>query len=511
MIFLLLTTRARLLFMLLIFAAPFTLQAQPVRPTRQSSLEAYSKADYSNALNQFSELLSLYPADPLYKYYTGVCLVRLEKDPSSAIKLLTEAQGAAGQLRTVPSDAVFWLGRAYQQAGLYKEALNAYDRFILQEGRKIAKEYNVNMFVEQSAAQNGELVIPVQKTDPPAEEPSVAQPEQIPVKTDTLPAMLESRLGEVLNSMRSDDTSQYVPLRMIGKLSEELSDEPDTLMLGPETKRADSEKGQDENIPDSNENIPLVREEQDLPKKEEKTKAQPVQKPVEVYNLFEIDSKRIYKPDEKIVVDGNIPQGLIYRVQVAVFRNPVAPSYFKGMDPVYGFTLAGKGLTIYYAGMFRQMKEASKALASVRQLGFKDALIASLMDGKSISADRAAILEKEWGSKPLYTRQSSMVEPADTLPPALSFRVSLARSEEALKEDVVDGMRRIAGARGFDLVILPDGTHVYLAGTFITFESAEEYSDLLVRNGFKDAMVSAWLGKKEIPVETAKALFEKIQ
>ena len=41
-------------------------------------------------------------------------------------------------------------------------------------------------------------------------------------------------------------------------------------------------------------------------------------------------------------------------------------------------------------------------LQKLRNIGFKDAFIVSFVDNKPISAERAKILEKEWGTKPLY-------------------------------------------------------------------------------------------------------------
>jgi len=69
----------------------------------------------------------------------------------------------------------------------------------------------------------------------------------------------------------------------------------------------------------------------------------------------------------------------------------------------------------------------------------------------------------------------------------------------------------MAGNRGLDIQLLDDGKIDYLVGKFITFETAAEYSDLLKRNGYHEAKVVAWLGKKEIPLETAKQLFEKLK
>ena len=56
---------------------------------------------------------------------------------------------------------------------------------------------------------------------------------------------------------------------------------------------------------------------------------------------------------------------------------------------------------------------------------------------------------------------------------------------------------------------LKKNTHIFLIGKFINFASATDYADLLKRNGYKDAKVVAYVGKIEIPVETAMKLFEK--
>ena len=72
-----------------------------------------------------------------------------------------------------------------------------------------------------------------------------------------------------------------------------------------------------------------------------------------------------------------------------------------------------------------------------------------------------------------------------------------------------ESYRKVAGNRGFEIIEKEDGTFVYLIGKFITFESASEYAGLLNRNGFREAKVTAYAGSTEIPVETAKQLFEK--
>jgi hypothetical protein len=227
--------------------------------------------------------------------------------------------------------------------------------------------------------------------------------------------------------------------------------------------------------------------------------------------MFGIIPANAAYPDEKIKVDPEIPAGLIYRIQLAVFRNPVAPPVFRGITPVHGFRLQGTDKTVYYAGMFRKSADARTALIKVKETGFKDAFIVSLADGKQVSADRAAVLENEWGSRPLFESGTPEAAAADTLPPALVFRVEVARSVKPMKPDAVETLRSLAGSRGLDIIRLADGNNVYLIGKFITFESAAEYADLLIRNNYRNSKVVAWLGNREVPVETAKKLFNGIE
>jgi len=156
------------------------------------------------------------------------------------------------------------------------------------------------------------------------------------------------------------------------------------------------------------------------------------------------------------------------------------------------------------------MADAKQALAAVKAKGFKDSFIVSLVDGKTVSADRAAMLEKEWGNVPFSGgKGQGATAAADTIPPELLFRVEVIRSAKPLKDDAADAVRKLAGSRGMDIRTTDDGKTSYLVGKFITFASAEEYAGLIVRNGYPEAKVVAFLGQKEIPVETAKGLFEK--
>ncbi len=526
------------------------------KPTRQSSIDAFSRGDYELAYKEFNGLLATYPKDPLYKYYSGVCLVKLKRTPDKALTLLTQAQQGSAVVRTIPSDALFWLGRAQQMSGKFAEAIGSYNSFTELAGKKSARDLGVPEYIQQCNDGKGQ-VTDIKNTAVEGQKeikPEVIQAKNPPViKTETkqineqsvIPGDYDRILSEALEYQLSADslyriaenqkkTLEKLSYKERAGLKTEITKNENMASLFQ--KKADQKYSEAQNAmnasiktgpeKDTSKSIqspaqvikpvtkPVIQTVIDSIAKPgtKKEIVQPANKALEIYSIFEVKDKPVYSANEKILINPQVPQGLIYRIQVAVFRNPVAPSYFKGITPVYGIKASGTNSTAYYAGMFRKLADAKKALSGVRQKGFKDAFIVSFSNGKAVSADRAAILEKEWGRKPLITAMS--VRPgtsADTVPPTLTFRVEVNRALKPLKEDVIEGMSKLAGTKGLDTETLNNGTVVYLIGKFITFESAEDYAGLLVRNGYRQAKVSAWLGKKEIPVETARELFKRLE
>ena len=527
------------------------------KPTRQSSFEAFSQGNYEKAYAEFSELLLTYTKDPLYKYYSGVCLVKLSKNPGEAINLLQQALQGTGELKTLPSDGLFYLGQAQQMSGKYSEAVLSYNMYTDKAGKKAAREMGVPELLQQCNQKKGQIadseikppeIIKSSKADSlkPETKTILKQPVQNnatkeTIVKETLPLNYDIIMGEAIDfQFKADSVTSIINEQKKG--IEKLS--------GAEKEAVKVKIAENEKIAASfqskanqkyREAKTVLNPVQDSVKKTKETSGiveykaaidttkkpapkivkvaekqtdsakmvLPNVKPVEIYTLFEVLAKPVTDPKAKIVIDPEVPAGLIYRIQIAVFRNPVLPSYFKGITPVYGFKIAGTDKTTYYVGMFRKSADAAKALTSVKAKGFKDAFVVALTGNKPVSADRAAIQEKEWGKKPFISAEP--VTHADTITPTLTFRVEVTRSVKPLKEEQIDGMRKIAGNRGLEILLLDDGKTGYLIGKFITFETAAEYSDLLKRNGYKDAQVVAWLGKKQIPIDNARQLVDKLK
>ncbi len=523
--------------------------------SRQSAFDAFSKENYEQAYMDFSELLLTYSKDPLYKYYSGVCLVKLNREPDKAIILLQEAVHGSTVIKSAPSDAWFYLGRAQQMSGLFTEAVKSYNLFIDQAGKKVARDLNVSEYIQGCNEKKGALkeavnlpaeiinkatpdIIPeenktltekvtkppVKKTDNPREnlpadyDKALAEAMNYQVKADslnTLAAEYKSELEKLPSAQKASAKAKISELESLAATYQKLADQK---FSNTETKPVITK----DSVVLPKDNAPPKEAVQKADNQIKKTinankDAVPVPLPVtkktgEVYSLFEVITNPVFTQDQKIPIDHELPAGLIYRIQLAVFSNPVAPSFFKGITPVFGFKVSGTDITKYYAGMFRRMADASRALLGVKQLGFRDAFLNAVSDGKPVSIERASILEKEWGEKPF----SVVVKPVsgttgNTNPPELSFRVEVTRSAKPLKDEMVETFKKMAGGRGFEIITTEGGNIVYLIGKFLTFESASEYADLLVRNGYSEAKVVAWLGNKEIPVDNAKQLFEKLE
>lgn len=544
-----------LLVLLIISSSANTISSQDIKkPTRQSSMEAFSDGKYDVAYREFSELLITYPKDPLYKYYSGVSLIKLEKDPDKAVEILQQAIQSSSIVKSLPEDAVFYLARAQQMAGKYTEAVKSYNLFTSQAGKKAARQLRVPELIQQCNNRKGEIartaeslpeVITEQKPDtlPSKQEAVSEQVIQKPLAKEPsekvlLPVDYSKILDKALNLQHIADSLNALAERQ----KQELDKLPPTNQSAAKIRISETEKlaasyqldadqkyaeanalmNSPDGTPDTIASFrpqPVINKDsvinpleklQDTARQTVKNTASKnhIDKQIEIYSYFEILPKPVTDPSVKIPIDPEIPSGLVYRIQLAVFKNPVAIAFFRGITPVYGVRIPS-GVTIYYAGSFRRSADAKKALAEVRTKGFKDSFIVSLFDGKSISAERAAVLEKEWGKKPFASVADARQEQAiDTIPPSLLFRVEVIRSLKPLKDDAVEDIKTVSGNRGFDIITLDNGNIVYLIGKFITFASAAEYADLLIRNGYREAKVVAWLGRKEIPVETARQLFE---
>jgi tetratricopeptide (TPR) repeat protein len=480
---------------LLLSAFPAKAQDGPARPSKEVAQAAWIKGDFEKAYTNYNGLLLLYSRDPLYQYYTGACLVRLERDIQRGVTLLASAINSSVNIKSVPDDVWFWYGRALQMSGNFTQAAEAFDRFSRQAGRKVATEYEVQKYIDQCrAGQQDRSAVPVSSTGQQSAERETGKSADIKEKTKeavagVVPAEAKVPVREK-PVVRGDTTG--IPAEYFRVLGESLErgEKADSLLLALGKRNS------------NNKSVAPVQH------------AEPPA--AGQLSRFGVLPGNAYGQNNPVPVEPALPGGLIYTIQIAAFRNDVAPSLFRGLDPVFGKHRQGSEAVYYYTGLFRRIDDARNALPQAKGAGFPDAFVIAMMDGVQVSIERATILEKEWGIRPLDSAGSaSPVSPAATqsrpVPVGtLSFRAEVMRITKPVKPEVIQKIELLAGTRGLDMIKNSSGETVFLIGNFITFESADEYVSLLIRNGYNTARVTAYVGTQEIPVEAAMDLINKL-
>jgi tetratricopeptide (TPR) repeat protein len=532
---------------------PCTLRGQDDNfvPSGEISVGLFKEGRYKEALEHFEALINKYPADPLYKYYAGASIVESGGDFNLAADLLKTAINESRSIRPVPADSWYYRGRANQLAGNFDEAIICYDRFRESVRRKELKAYNIEALIEECVALNSgddasKYPVPDSVPDRPVSDTlafeTAVLPEQIndsvavnlaevsgPVDIEKVTEDYDIIAGMALEyQFRADSLSRLAnryrstvksltgqDREAISRKILELESMTFEYQSLADKKLAEAAK-YNRVLYDGEEELPVIAE-----KTEEKTllDSAVLDIPDTVVIDKKVDSLKIRKPvlllfddnypqPETIPVNDSLPAGLFYRIQTAAFRNPVNPSYFKSLGPVYGLRADESDITFYSIGYFRKKEDAEKALIKVRAAGFRDAFVIAQIDGKRISFERSEALEKEWSGRSLFEPDLfTRVEKPDE-PFTLIFRVEVTSSEKELEPDKVEALRLVAGDRDFIILKNEKGEFAYLIGKFLTFDSALSYSDLLYRNGMKEARVAAYLGVKEIPVDKARELFD---
>ena len=111
-------------------------------------MQLFSEGNYAEALVKFKKLLTLFPKDPKYLYYTGVCMVETNTDIETAIQYLTQSSNSL-----VSRDVYFYLGKAYHYSWQFANALSQYEKFKDFGDKKQKVNLQTDMWI--SMAKNG--------------------------------------------------------------------------------------------------------------------------------------------------------------------------------------------------------------------------------------------------------------------------------------------------------------------------------------------------------------------
>ena len=84
---------------------------------RGNAIEKFKEKEFSSAETDFRKLMRLFPDDPMYRYYAGICKLEMNEDLEHAVELLYFAS-----TRGVPEDVSYYLGEAYRKLYDFEKA-----------------------------------------------------------------------------------------------------------------------------------------------------------------------------------------------------------------------------------------------------------------------------------------------------------------------------------------------------------------------------------------------------
>lgn len=140
------------LFLLLILPLDLAMaqvQEHELPRMKNQAMEAFTEGDFESAQAYFNQLSQRYPKDPDYRYYNGICLVKMKRDLAKAIELLYFASS-----RGVPADVNYYLGEAYRLNYDFDNAEKQYRIFEDKATRSDAREKDVKSLI--ASAENAD-------------------------------------------------------------------------------------------------------------------------------------------------------------------------------------------------------------------------------------------------------------------------------------------------------------------------------------------------------------------
>ena len=203
----------------------------------------------------------------------------------------------------------------------------------------------------------------------------------------------------------------------------------------------------------------------------------------------------------------SMPSGLVFRVQVGVFRKPVPDYFFREFTPVSGERLTNE-LTAYLTGFFASSIEAINARGQVRNTGYSDAFIVAYCDGKRIPYKVALNYEKQ-GLCKVRNKQELESEAWSLMSAALSASTPIAEIPKEVYYTV-----QVAALKTLDngkLANVPElfynesnmGLYKYSSGKFNQINLAKARRTALKALGYADAYIVAY--RDGIPVSFKEA------
>lgn len=228
-----------------------------------------------------------------------------------------------------------------------------------------------------------------------------------------------------------------------------------------------------------------------------------------------------YNNEKPIPTLTELPEGLVYKVQVGAFRKPIPQDLFKGFAPLTS-EAGPNGITRYTAGLFTGEREAVGARDEIRNFGYKDAFVVAFRNGERISITSARTAESnsprtESGKSTATISSAKPAESSSNSSVPAKFENNI-KNLETIKElffsvqigvfskEVKSGT--FSSYKDVNAIKLPTGLIRYNAGIFNSLEEAESYKNQINSN-IPDAFVVVYFKGKRISLDEAARIMNQ--
>ena len=252
--------------------------------------------------------------------------------------------------------------------------------------------------------------------------------------------------------------------------------------------------------------------------------------------IFVLDiDEPVYSDEKPIPINPELPTGLVYKVQIGAFRNPIPQNLYQGFAPITGEE-ASNGITRYTAGYFNQFSQADDAKDKIRNLGYSDAFVVAYLDGVRIGINAAKTKE----NSPEFAQQiaqnnANNINQNEEISSVSGGRtnnnssqpitsVVSAEGVEEIRLEQVDGLfftvqigvynrpankEQLYNLSPVNSQYTPSGTIRYSSGIYASISEASDAKDIIVNLGIQDAFVTAYYKGERITLVEARNLLSQ--
>lgn len=227
---------------------------------------------------------------------------------------------------------------------------------------------------------------------------------------------------------------------------------------------------------------------------------------------FTEEEVSVYSDDNPIPINPKLPDGLIYKLQVGAFRNPIPQDLFKGFAPISAEKVRDD-ITRYRVGYFTSYNVANSAKNQVRGLGYRDAFVVALNNGSRITLSEARAMESSINTiivpDPIIQPTANNEDVYSNLTDENIAFATAANTIEGVFFSVQVGAFSKPLTNDNELNVSPlvlnsyNGLYKYSTGIFNSIEDAGRKKASLIDQGIADAFIIAYNDGRSISLDQA--------